>query len=661
MKRALLLGTGAGAAFALAVYAQAPAPRADDAPVVRGVIQDSYGEAGRVKAPVANPQASPYAATAARRHPTRVLWGDMHVHSANSPDAFASGLRFTPEETFRIARGEAFVSASGLPAQLTRPMDFIVLSDHSEALGLVAQLAAGNPAFDADPTLRRWQQMIRAGGTEARAAMVEMITAQAKNAVPAAFQDPKVVGPIMQSVWQNFTAVADKYNEPGRFTALIGYEWTPQPGGDNLHRVVVFRDGKGKADQVLPFSSWNSEDPEQLWAWMGRYEAKTDGKILAIPHNQNLSNGRMFEPRTFTGGPLTRSYAEQRSRWEPIHEIVQMKGASESHPLMAPTDEFIDYGIVGWDQGNLTLTGSPLTKEMMPTTYYREGLKRGLEHQGTLEVNPFKFGVIGSSDAHNAFPSVEESNFFGKFPTQEPAPDRWEQVSSLGASKKQRFTWQDLAAGYAAIWATENTREAIWEAMMRKETYATSGTRLTVRFFGGYDFALADAKSSALAEVGYGRGVPMGGDLKPAPAGKAPTFLVAALKDPIGANLDRIQIVKGWVDATGKGQEKIYDVVWSGNRKPGANGKLPPVGDTVSVATATWSNSIGAPELSTVWKDPDFKPGQRAFYYARVIEIPTPTWLAYDQVRFGVKMAKDVPLKQQERAWTSPIWYSPPS
>jgi hypothetical protein len=659
MKRVLLLGTGAGAVLALAVYAQAPAPRADDAPVVRGVIQDSYGEAGRAKAPVANPQASPYAASAARRYPTRVLWGDMHVHSANSPDAFSSGLRFTPEETFRIARGEAFISTSGLPAQLTRPMDFIVLSDHSEALGLIAQLAAGNPAFDADPTLRRWQQMIRAGGTEARTAMVEMITAQAKNTIPPAFQDPKVVGPIMQTVWQNFTAVADKYNEPGRFTALIGYEWTPQPGGDNLHRVVVFRDGKGKADQVLPFSSWNSEDPEQLWAWMGRYEAKTGGKILAIPHNQNLSNGRMFEPRTFIGGPLTRSYAEQRSRWEPIHEIVQMKGASESHPLMAPTDEFIDYGIAGWDQGNLTMTGSPLTKEMMPTTYFREGLKRGLEHQGTLGVNPFKFGVIGSSDTHNSFPSVEESNFFGKFPTQEPSPDRWEQVSSLGTSKKQRFTWQDLAAGYAAIWATENTRESIWEAMMRKETYATSGTRLTVRFFGGYDFAPADARSSALAEVGYARGVPMGGDLKPAPAGKAPTFLVAALKDPLGGNLDRIQIIKGWVDATGKAQEKIYDVAWAGNRKPGKDGRLPPVGDTVNVATATWSNSIGAPELATVWKDPDFKAGQRAFYYARVIEIPTPRWTAYDQVRFGVKMSKEVPMKVQERAWTSPIYYTP--
>lgn len=636
----------AAVAFAVGAQGVGSAPRA--------VLDDPTGEVARMRTTAPSPQAVGYAP--ARKQPARVLWGDMHVHSANSPDAFASGLRFTPEETFRIARGERFISASGLPAQLSRPMDFIVLSDHSEALGLVAQLAAGNPAFEADPTLRRWQQMIRAGGTEARAAMVEMITAQAKNAVPPAFQDPKVIGPIMQTVWQNFTAVADKYNEPGRFTALIGYEWTPQPGGDNLHRVVVFRDGKGRADQVMPFSSWNSEDPEQLWAWMESYEAKTGGKILAIPHNQNLSNGRMFEPRTFTGGPLTRSYAEKRSRWEPIHEIVQMKGASESHPLMAPTDEFIDYGIAGWDLGNLTL-GSPLTKEMMPTTYFREGLKRGLEHQGTLGANPFKFGVIGSSDTHNSFPSVDENNFFGKFPTQEPAPDRWEQVSSLGQTKQQRFTWQDLAAGYAAIWATENTREAIWEAMTRRETYATSGTRLTVRFFGGYDFVPGDAKSSALAEVGYARGVPMGGDLKPAPAGKAPTFLVAALKDPQGGNLDRIQIVKGWVDASGKAQEKIFDVAWAGNRKPGKNGKLPPVGDTVDVATATWSNSIGAPELSTVWKDPEFKPGQRAFYYARVIEIPTPRWTAYDQVRFGVKMGKEVPMKVQERAWTSPIWY----
>ncbi len=390
---------------------------------------------------------------------------------------------------------------------MTRPLDFVVISDHSEALGIMAQVFARNPMFQSDPTLARWGEMMRAGGAQTAQAMNEMIGAQAIGKLPPVLTDPKVVGPVMQSVWQQYTAIADKYNEPGKFTTLIGYEWTPQPGGDNLHRNVIFRDGKGQADQIIPFSSWNSENPEDLWAWMEGYEQRTGGKIMAIPHNANLSNGRMFEGKRFDGTPLTREYAERRTRWEPIHEIVQIKGASESHPMIAPTDEFIDYGIAGWDLGNLTLSGPPLSKAMMPTNYFREGLKRGIEHQGTLGVNPFKFGVVGASDVHNAFPSVDEANFFGKFPSQEPSPDRWEQSSTLGGSKIRRYTWQDLAAGYAAVWATDNTREAIWEAFKRKETYATSGTRMVVRFFGGYDFMPADATSPALAEAGYAKGV----------------------------------------------------------------------------------------------------------------------------------------------------------
>jgi hypothetical protein len=374
----------------------------------------------------------------------------------------------------------------------------------------------------------------------------------------------------------------------------------------------------------------------------------------------------MFELTTFTGGPLTREYAQARQRWEPLQEIIQTKGNSETHPLVAPNDEFAgDLGVAGWEYGNLTLQDSPLTKQMMPTTYLREGLKRGLEQQGKLGVNPFKFGVVGSTDIHNSLSFVEEDNFFGKHPNQEPSPERWEHKSKQSSWDPKlgppgaRYTWHYMSAGYAAVWATENTREALWDAMMRKEVYGTSGTRMIVRFFGGYDFTGADARSRMPAEVGYAKGVPMGGDLARAPAGKAPTFLVAALKDPVGANLDRIQIVKAWVDASGKAQERVYDVTWSGTRKPGKDGKLPPVGDTVDVATATWTNTIGASELSAMWKDPDFKADQRALYYARVIEIPTPRWTAYDQVRFGIKMSKEVPMKHQERGWTSPIWYMP--
>jgi hypothetical protein len=398
---------------------------------------------------------------------------------------------------------------------------------------------------------------------------------------------------------------------------------------------------------------------------MDAYEKKTGGRVLAIAHNANLSNGRMFELVDHAGKPLSKDYAERRSRWEALQEIVQTKGASETHPLASPADEFANFGTAGWEYGNLTLTDKPLAKEMMPTNYIRGGLLRGMEQEAKLGVNPFKFGVVGSTDVHNSLMAIDEDNFFGKMPIQEPNPERWEHKSKesswdpkLGPART-RYTWHYMAAGYAAVWATENTREAIWDAMKRKETYGTSGTRMTVRFFGGFDYTADDAKSRYLAEAGYAKGVPMGGDLKPAPAGKAPTFLVAALKDPVGANLDRIQIVKAWVDASGKAQEKIYDVVWSGNRKPGANGKLPPVGDTVDVAKATWTNTIGAPELAAVWKDPDFKASQRALYYARVIEIPTPRWTAYDQLRFGIKMSKEVPMKHQERAWTSPIWYSP--
>jgi hypothetical protein len=641
---------------------------ADEVPA-KGAVEDPYGEANRAKGGAAAPKAKSYSPYAGRKYPTRVYFGDTHHHTMNSGDAFANGNRLGPEEAYRLARGEEVVTSTGIAAKMGRPLDFLVISDHAEGLGLMTQVYEGNPVFTADPLAKRWGEMMKAGGAEAGKASNEIISAQANNKLPPMFKDPKVVGPIMKSVWEKYTATADKYNEPGKFTAMIGYEWTSVPGGNNLHRNVLFRDGKARADQIFPFSSWNSEDPEKLWAWMESYEKKTGGKLLAIPHNANLSNGRMFELATFAGGPLTREYAQARQRWEPLQEIIQTKGNSETHPLTAPNDEFANYGIAGWELGNLTLQDSPLTKQMMPTSYLREGLKRGLEQEGKLGVNPFKFGVVGSTDIHNSLSFVEEDNFFGKLPNQEPSPERWEHKSKQSSWDPKlgppgaRYTWHYMSAGYAAVWATENTREALWDAMQRKEVYGTSGTRMIVRFFGGYDFVAADAKSRMPADAGYAKGVPMGGDLAKAPAGKAPTFLVAALKDPVGANLDRIQIVKAWVDASGKGQEKVYDVAWSGQmenkRKPGANGKLPPVGDTVDVATATWSNTIGAPELSAVWKDPDFKSNQRALYYARVIEIPTPRWTAYDQVRFGVKMSKDVPMKHQERAWTSPIWYAP--
>ncbi|MBW2328278.1 MAG: DUF3604 domain-containing protein [Deltaproteobacteria bacterium] len=600
---------------------------------------------------------------AGRDYPTHVYFGDTHHHTANSGDAFMGGDRLSPEDVYRLARGEEVVSSSGVRVKLSRPMDFLVISDHAEGLGVMYEIYNGNPLFMGDETLQRWHKVMKAGGKEVGDVMNEIVSGQAQGTLPKPITDPAVSGPVMKTVWESYTATAEKFNDPGRFTAMIGYEWTSVPGGNNLHRNVLFRGNKDKADQMMPFTSWQSDDPEKLWEWMARYEENTGGNVLAIPHNGNLSNGRMFEPVDFSGKPLSRDYAERRARWEVLQEVMQTKGNSETHPTLSPNDEFADFGIAGWEYGNLTLEGEPETPEMRPYMYLRGGLLQGLKHEQKLGVNPFKFGMIGGTDVHNSLTTIEEDNFFGKHVNQEPRPQRWKHISKQGFGKT-RYTWQYTAAGYAAVWAKENTRESLWDAMKRKEVYATSGSRMTVRFFGGWDFSPEDALSRQPAEIGYAKGVPMGGDLPPATEGaKAPTFLVGALKDPLSGNLDRIQIIKGWIDGDGASHEKIYDVVWgdADRRQPGADGKLPPVGDTVNVPEATWTDTIGDSNLRGVWTDPDFDPVQSAFYYVRVIEIPTPRWTAYDQKRFGIKMSDDVPMKHQERAWTSPIWYTPKS
>jgi len=653
----LLLG------LACAIPAVAQQPAAADDVVVKGAVDHYDGEdhAHKPETPAQVEVKKKYSPYAGRKFPTRVFFGDTHHHTANSGDAFMAGDRLTPEQSYRFARGEEVISSTGIPVKLSRPLDFLVVSDHAEGLGVMLQVYDGNPVFASDPTLARWGKAMKAGGEEAAKTMRELVSAQANNKLPPPIKDPKVVGPIMKSVWRQYLDTAEKYNDPGRFTAMIGFEWTSVPGGNNLHRNVLFRDNKDKAGQVMPFSAWQSEDPEKLWAWMEKYEQKTGGHVLAIPHNANLSNGRMFEAVDFAGKPMTKDYAERRARWEVLQEVMQTKGNSETNPLISPNDEFANFGVAGWEYGNLTLEGSPLTKEMMPTNYLRSGLLQGLVHESKLGVNPFKFGMIGGTDVHNSLTSIEEDNFFGKHVDQEPSPDRWSNIAKQGFGKT-RYTWQYTAAGYAAVWATENTREALWDAMKRKEVYATSGTRMTVRLFGGWDFKPADARSRYLADTGYAKGVPMGGDLPKASAGaKAPTFLVAAMKDAQGGNLDRIQIIKGWLDKAGKPHEQIYNVAWGDaqRRKPGKNGKLPPVGDTVDVAHATWTNTIGDPELAATWRDPSFDPSLRAFYYVRVIEIPTPRWTAYDAMRFGIKMSPEVPMVHQERAWTSPIWYTP--
>lgn len=596
------------------------------------------------------PGYSPYAG---RNYPTQVYWGNQHHHTAISVDAAAFGCRLDDEASYRAARGEQVVTSTGQPFRLSRPMDWLVVSDHAEAYGGVALLMAGDPRLLADPTLRRWHDMIKAGGKQAFDAAWEIIHANAEGKCPAPWMDKSVIG----TAWEHHVKVAEKYNDPGHFTAFHGYEWTSMPGGDNLHRNVIFRDNADRVLQTLPYSAQDSEKPEDLWKVLAAYEQKTGGQVLAIPHNPNISGGRMFTLEDSSGQPFSRQYAEERARWEVLLEVCQTKGQSESAPYLSPNDEFADFEL--WDKMNLG--GTKLHQDsFFQYEYAREALKNGLELEQTLGVNPFKFGLVGGTDQHLGLTAIEEENYFGMAPVDEPKPGRWEGVFTHLGDVKIQF-WEEAASGYAAIWATENTREALWDAMHRKETYATTGTRMIIRFFGGWDFDPADAQSRNPAIAGYTKGVPMGGDLEAAPAGKSPSFLVAALKDPIGANLDRIQIVKGWVDAQGQTHEKVYDVVWGDaeTRKPGADGKLPAVGNTVNVKEAFWLNTIGDPELITVWKDPDFDPKQRACYYARVIEIPTPRWTCYDAVRFGVQMPPEVPMTLQERGYTSPIWYTP--
>jgi len=595
------------------------------------------------------PGYSPYAG---RKYPERPYFGDEHVHTAWSADAGGSGTSLGPEEATRFARGDEVTSTSGQPVRLGTPLDWVVISDHSDGMGTIAEIKAGNPEMMADPTLKSWHDMYAAGPEQAMKATMALINAQANKKLPPLIMDPK----FAKSVWLKNTAIAEKYNEPGRFTAFIGYEWTSNAGGgDNLHRNVIYRDNKDKADQVLPYTTFQSENPEDLWKWMEAWEAKTGGKLLAIPHNGNLSNGRMFALTKFDGSPMTKERADARQRWEPLFEAIQMKGQSESHPSLSTTDEFA-VGYELWDRGNLTLV--PKKPGDIQHEYLREALKNGLKVEQDLGANPFKYGMAGGTDTHNGLTAAEEDNFFAKFPNAEPRADRWDE-DAMKFGDRVIKGYEMTGAGYTAVWATGNTREELWDAMKRKETYSTSGPHITVRFFGGYDFTKDDVSRSPAA-IGYEKGVPMGADLPAAPAGKAPTFLVAALKDPKTGNLDRIQVIKGWVDKAGKPQEKIFDVAWGdAQRRRITNGKLTPVGSTVNVAQATWTNTIGDPELIAVWKDPEFDPATRAFYYARVLEIPTPRWTAYDAAYFKVKMADNVPMVTQERAFTSPIWYTP--
>jgi len=623
------------------------------------VTAQDIGTLDKATADKVHPSKPPYSPYAGRDFPTRPYFGDTHLHTSFSMDAGAFGARLGPREAYRFARGEQVTSSTGQPVKLSRPLDFLVVADHSDNMGFFPDLFAGKPEVLADPTGRKWYDMIQSGnGADAA---IDIIVQFSHGTFPKDLMYfPGTAG--YRGAWKATIDAAEEFNAPGQFTAFIGYEWTSNTGGNNLHRNVIYRDGGDKASQTDPFTvypPYGSDNPANLWKWMQAYEEKTGGRVLAIAHNGNLSNGIMFPMVESFGQPVDSSYAETRARWERLYEVTQTKGTGEAHPVLSPTDEFASFEI--WDKGNLD--GSvPKTREMLEFEYARSALKNGLKLEQSLGTNPHKFGLVGSSDAHNGLSALSEENFFGKTVPQEPSPER---MTKAFVDNKQSgvkiMDWEVSASGYAAVWATDNTREAIWDAMQRRETYATTGPRMAVRFFGGWDFAPGDAHNRLPAAIGYTKGVPMGGDLRKPPDGKSPSFLVAALKDPIGANLDRIQVVKGWMDASGGLQEKVYDVAWGDaeKRRLGRDGKLPAVGNTVDVDNASWSNTIGDPELIAVWKDPDFDPAERAFYYARVIEIPTPRWTAYDAKYFGIKAPAGTTMVLQERAYTSPIWYTP--
>ena len=603
---------------------------------------------------------SPYAQ---RSFPSNVYWGDTHLHTGLSLDAGLFGNVLGHADAYRLARGEEIKSSTGLPVKLSRPLDWLVITDHSDMMGIATDIQKGAPNILANPKGKEWAAGFAKGGQAAGEAAFDLITHFAQMKIPKEFLDQYSPGsPIYNNIWDEIIDDAEQFNDPGRFTALIGFEWTSVPKGFNLHRNVILRDNGDRARQVLPLTTQppiGTTDPLDLYQWLEDYENKTNGQALAIAHNGNLSNGWMFPlDKTYAGGKVDKNYVSLRAKWEPLYEMTQIKGDGETHSILSPDDEFADYGT--WDVGNLDLT--QLKKpEMLKGEYAREALKRGFTLEQKFGINPYKFGMVGATDSHTSLPTAEEENFFGKSTSVEPSATR---ISHPFIKSKLGEIPGDLlvASGYQGVWASENTRKAIFDAMKRKETYATTGPRIPVRFFGGWEFDDNDLRSRAPAFKGYEKGVPMGSDLTKAPAGKSPTFMVYALRDPIGANLDRIQIVKGWQDVKGELHERIYDVAVSDGRKIGNDGRCKtPVGNTVDLEAANWTNTIGASELATVWKDPDFDPKQRAFYYSRVIEIPTPRWVLYDKVRLGAKVPEGVDLVHQERAYTSPIWYNPGS
>ena len=599
----------------------------------------------QVVAPAATP--APAVSTTPAAPPRVLLFGDLHIHTSLSADAFSTGVRALPDEAYRYAKGEEIQHGAGYPTRLKRALDFAAVTDHAEYLGSMREFLNPQSELSKLPLATLFASSDPA---DAFKALMAIAADASEDGKLEKMLDLPEVG---SAAWKQVIDAAERHNEPGRFSTLIGYEWTSTPDEINLHRNVIFRTS---AVPALPFSRLDSEKPEDLWAFLDAQRAKgIEG--MAIPHNSNASDGRMFARTTSDGAPVDAAWARTRLLNEPVVEMVQIKGQSEAHPLLSAEDEFADFEL--W---NARMSGKAMPPPSQPAgSYVRDALKTGLAIGAETGVNPYRFAMIGSSDSHNASSPVEEDNYHGKLARLDGTPkQRLERLAKNAAAVAAGVGTAYSAAGLAAVWAEENRRESIYDALRRRETYATSGPRIALRVFAGWEFPPSLTEETDFVDRGYAGGVPMGGDLPAAPTGaKAPRIAIAASRDPQGANLDRVQVVKGWLDAEGNTHESIHDVAWSPGREPDAAGKLPPVGNTVDVAKASYGNDIGAAELHAVWEDPDFDPAQAAFWYVRVLEIPTPRWSTYDAKTVGVPAP--APASVQERAWSSPIWYQPPA
>jgi hypothetical protein len=612
------------------------------------------------------------AAAAVHAQETHLYWGDTHLHSSYSPDAYLMQNRSAdPDTAYRYAKGYPVVHPyHGARIQIGTPLDFLVLTDHGEFMGVVPMILQGDPRVASTETGGRYVQMA-AEGREID--VFGELIAQINGVMPVSqdLNSPE----ISSSVWNEIMDAADRHYEPGKFTAFMGWEWSSTPQGQNLHRVIIMKGDKENGSTFIPYTSLDSHRPEDLWDWLTATSASSGADFLAIPHNSNISGGLMFPLVDSDGRGVNPEYARLRMRWEPVIEMTQIKGDSETHPRLSPNDEFADYetyehliAVEGIEApsmfgegflGSLSDEDRAIIERQEQAIvergdYARTALLRGLVLEDRIGSNPYKFGMIGSTDSHTAMASAEEDNFHGKMA-----------IDSTPATKSEDIIpgtpgWDMGAAGLAAVWAEENTRESIFDAMQRKEVYATTGTRIGLRFFGGFSFRNRDARARDIAAVGYDKGVPMGGDLTAAPGGRAPSFLIQAVKDPVNANLDRIQVIKGWLNDDNLPEERVYNVVMSDGREADADGKVTPVGNTVNIATGHYTNSIGDAELVAVWTDPDFDPTQRAFYYVRVLQIPTPRHTLYDAIALGIPVEETGhPATIQERAYSSPIWYTP--